>query len=176
MPASRPWRRRFATRLGQSYLYLSEPALAIRHHEHALELRRRALGPDHPDTLTSMSSLATAYWAAGRLEDAIRLHKEALERRKATLGPDHADTLESMGSLAVAYQDAGRTRPCSAALRGDPQAAASNTWARAPDVLTSMNNLATAYEDAGDLAKAIPLFEETLKRRRATLNADHPTH
>ena len=46
--------------LGQSYLYLGLPALATRHHESALALRRRVLGGDHPDTLTSMSSLATA--------------------------------------------------------------------------------------------------------------------
>ncbi len=160
--------------LGQSYLYLSEPALAIRHHEHALELRRRALGPDHPDTLTSMSSLATAYWAAGRLEDAIRLHKEALERRKATLGPDHADTLESMGSLAVAYQDAGRTALALPLFEETLKRQQATLGPEHPDVLTSMNNLATAYEDAGQLAEAVPLFEETLQRRRATLNADHP--
>jgi serine/threonine protein kinase/tetratricopeptide (TPR) repeat protein len=160
--------------LGQSYLYLSEPALAIRHHEHALELRRRALGPDHPDTLTSMSSLATAYWAAGRLDDAMRLHKEALERRRATLGRDHADTLESMGSLAVAYQDAGRSADALPLFEETLKRQQATLGPEHPDVLTSMNNLATAYEDDRQLGKAVPLFEETLKRRRATLSPDHP--
>ncbi len=32
-----------------------------------------------------------------------------------------------------------------------------------------MNNLASAYQDAGRLAEALPLFEETLKRRQAKL-------
>ena len=66
-----------------------------------------------------MSSLATAFWYAGRLAEAVTLHEDTLKRRQAKLGPDHPDTLESMGSLAVAYHDSGRLADGSAALRGD---------------------------------------------------------
>ena len=37
-----------------------------------------------------------------------------------------------------------------------------------------MSNLAAAYQDAGRLADALPLFEETLRRRQATRGPDHP--
>ena len=37
-----------------------------------------------------------------------------------------------------------------------------------------MNNLAVAYRDAGKLDLALPLFEETLKLRKAKLGPDHP--
>ena len=94
--------------LAQTYLYQSDPEGGIRHHARALALRRQALGSDHPDTLTSMGSLATAYWYAGRLADAVTLHEETLNRRQAKLGPDHLNTLESMNSLALAYHDSGR--------------------------------------------------------------------
>ena len=43
-----------------------------------------------------------------------------------------------------------------------------------PDTLTSRNNLASAYQDAGDLARAIPLFEQTLTDRERVLGPDHP--
>ena len=38
--------------------------------ERLLADQEQALGPDHPDTLTSRSNLANAYLAAGRTEEA----------------------------------------------------------------------------------------------------------
>ena len=43
-----------------------------------------------------------------------------------------------------------------------------------PDTLISLNNLAAAYETAGDVKKAIPLYEDCLKRREKVLGKDHP--
>ena len=37
-----------------------------------------------------------------------------------------------------------------------------------------MNNLAMGYRDAGKLDQALPLFEETLKLRKAKLGPDDP--
>ena len=68
----------------------------------------RILGPDRPDTFTSRSTLAGAYQAAGRLEEAIPLFEQNLEDRTRTLGPGHPVTLTSRGNLAGAYRAAGR--------------------------------------------------------------------
>ena len=160
--------------LGQSYLYLSDPAAAIRHHERALALRRQALGPDHPDTLTSMSSLANAYWYAGRMADAVPLHEETLKLRQAKLGPDHLDTLESMSSLAVAYHDAGRLTEALPLYEESLKRLQTKHGFDHPDSLTYMNNLAGAYQAAGRLPEALPLFEAALKGRQAKLGLDHP--
>jgi tetratricopeptide (TPR) repeat protein len=37
-----------------------------------------------------------------------------------------------------------------------------------------MHNLAAAYKHSGQLARAVPLYEETLQKRKATLGTDHP--
>jgi hypothetical protein len=37
-----------------------------------------------------------------------------------------------------------------------------------------MNNLAVAYQASGQLARALPLYEETLDKRKAKLGPDHP--
>jgi len=160
--------------LGQSYIHLGESALAIQQHEGAFALRRQVFGADHPDTLTSMSSLATAYWFAGRLTDALRLHEETLRRRKAALGPDHADTLESMNSLALAYHDAGRLADALPLYEETMKRLGSKLGPDHPDRLTYLNNLASGYQDAGRLAEALPLFEDAVKRRQASLGPDHP--
>jgi len=55
-----------------------------------------------------------------------------------------------------------------AALRGDAETPQSQARPpNIPDTLQSMNNLALAYQAAGKLDLALPLFEETLKLRKA---------
>jgi hypothetical protein len=76
--------------------------------EHTLALRKAKLGPDHPDTLSSMHSLANSYDALGRPAEALMLREHTLALRKAKLGPDHPDTLSSMHSLANSYTALGR--------------------------------------------------------------------
>jgi tetratricopeptide (TPR) repeat protein len=77
-------------------------------YEETLRLQKAKLGPDHPDTLTSMSNLGNGYADAGKLDSALPLYEETLRLRKAKLGPDHPDTLASMSNLATGYRDAGR--------------------------------------------------------------------
>jgi len=48
-------------------------------HEELLEIRKRALGPEHPDTLQSMNGLAASYSSLGRTKEAAQLHEETLE-------------------------------------------------------------------------------------------------
>jgi tetratricopeptide (TPR) repeat protein len=40
--------------------------------------------------------------------------------------------------------------------------------------ITSLNNLAGGYDVSGQVDKALPLYEETLRLRRAKLGAEHP--
>jgi serine/threonine protein kinase len=159
--------------LGETYLHLGEPALAIRQLESALALRKQVLGPNHPDTLISMSRLAVTYQAASRLTDALTLFEDTLKRRQATLGPDDVSTLQSMSDLAWAYQEGGRLAealPRHVAVLERQQVKLGPDH---PDTLTSMNYLALAYQEAGRLSDALALHEETLKRRRATLGPNH---
>ena len=48
-------------------------------YKRALEIRERVLGPDHPDTATSLNNLAILYDNQGRYEEAEPLYKRALE-------------------------------------------------------------------------------------------------
>ncbi len=90
-------------KLGQSLTALGETPDAIVVLKKSLETRKPRLGPDHPDTLQSLSGLAEAYGLAGKLDLAIPLYKEALKLKKAKLGPDHPETLQCMNNLALAY-------------------------------------------------------------------------
>lgn len=64
-----------------------------------METRKRVLGFDHPDTLTSMANLAFVFWGLGFRGQAIQLMIEVVERRREEIGADHPDTLQSICTL-----------------------------------------------------------------------------
>ncbi len=66
------------------------------------------LGPDHPDTLNSLSGLATLYRKQGRLDEAFPLAEEAYRARLRVLGPDHFVLSYSRHSLGVILRLLGR--------------------------------------------------------------------
>lgn len=61
--------------------------------QQALDGRQKALGEEHPDTLTSVNNLASALQCQGKYKVAKEMHRRALEGREKTLGEEHPDTL-----------------------------------------------------------------------------------
>src|SRR5699024_6522183 len=80
---------------------------ARRHAARSLDLRRSALGPEHPDTLTSAAYLAYFLLRLGRTQEALELNERTLEARRRVLGDEHADTLFSMNIQVYLLQDLG---------------------------------------------------------------------
>jgi hypothetical protein len=74
-----------------------------------LDRRRRALGPDHPDTLTSATGLAADLRQLGDVEAARALDQDTLVRRRRVLGEDHPDTVASASNLAADLRELGET-------------------------------------------------------------------
>ncbi|CAG8885187.1 unnamed protein product, partial [Penicillium egyptiacum] len=61
-----------------------------------MKSRKAKLGEHHPDTLSSMASLASTYQRQGQWEEAEQLGLQVMKSRKAKLGEHHPDTLSSM--------------------------------------------------------------------------------
>lgn len=57
-----------------------------------LEIRRRVLGPEHPDTLMSINNLAVVYFDEGKYAQAEALFSQTLEIMRRVLGPEHPAT------------------------------------------------------------------------------------
>jgi eukaryotic-like serine/threonine-protein kinase len=160
--------------LGTTYLHLGEATLAARQYERALAIREAVLGPDHPDTLTSINNLAVAYRASGLYDKAVRLHQRHLDACRATLGPEHRDTILSMSNLASAYKLAGWTNRAIELFETVLQIRESRLGPEDPDTIVSVNQLAAAYQAAGRVDEAIPLHERDLAFSSARFGRDHP--
>src|SRR5262249_23633275 len=94
--------------LGSSLLGLGYPEKAVPLFTRARATFAARLGPDHADTLTGMSSLASAYLRSRDHDRALPLLVETLKLCKSKLGPDHPHTLGAMEVLAVGYHNAGK--------------------------------------------------------------------
>jgi serine/threonine protein kinase/lipopolysaccharide biosynthesis regulator YciM len=160
--------------LGTTYRDLGEVTLAIRQHERALALLRKAKGPDDRDTLMAMNNLAMDYTIAGRIPEAINLFEDNLRRFKNTLGPNHLDTVLVMSSLATAYRDAGRLDEAISLLEETLKRRIASLGRDDPATVAATGNLASAYLQAGRLAEAIELHTDTIQRQEARLGPDHP--
>jgi hypothetical protein len=77
-----------------------EPRRAKALNEDAIGRRRRVLGEDHPDTLSSAYNLAIVLSQLGDATAARALDEDTLGRRRRVLGEDHPDTLSSAYNLA----------------------------------------------------------------------------
>ena len=160
--------------LGETYLYLGEPTLAIRQHERAMMLRTLKLGLDHPDTLASMENMAVAYQAAGHLSEAIALHKRNLVISMAKSGPGDPNALKIKSNLANACRQAGRLKEAIPLFEEVLALRMDRLGPEHPETLLSTNNLAVAYQADDRIAEAIALLQPALERSRTTPGLEHP--
>ncbi|KAK7048824.1 hypothetical protein R3P38DRAFT_3345817 [Favolaschia claudopus] len=143
-------------------------------HRKVLERRKKLLGGEHPDTLTSMNNLAWTYWSQGRWSDAEGLQVAVLEIRKRLLGEEHPDTLTSMNNLASTYASQGRRSDAEGLEVAVLESRKRLQGEEHPDTLTSMHNLALTYGSQGRWSDAEGLQVAVLEIRKRLLGEEHP--
>jgi eukaryotic-like serine/threonine-protein kinase len=143
--------------------------------ERAAEIDGRVLGPEHPDTLHSMSILANILRDRGHFSEAEKMLRETLERQRRVLGSDHPDTLSSMNRLGATLFDEGHFVEAEQMKRATVEIYRRVLGPDHPDTLASMNNLANALESEGHYADAEKVHRETLEIERRVLGPDHPS-
>jgi tetratricopeptide (TPR) repeat protein len=160
--------------IGKAYFDLGVYPEAQRQWERAVELRRRILGPDHPDTLTTMNDLANAYRVQSAYKQAEPLFTKVLETRGRVLGVENPATLSSMNELANLYLDQGKYAEAEPLLVKALELQRRVLGPDHPDTLTSLHDLATTYEAEGKAKQAESLEIQALDGRRRVLGEEHP--
>jgi tetratricopeptide (TPR) repeat protein len=74
----------------------------------ALAVSEKALGPEHPDTASSLNNLALLYRNQGRYPEAEPLIRRAVAIDEKALGPEHCYTATTLTNLAALYDKLGR--------------------------------------------------------------------
>jgi tetratricopeptide (TPR) repeat protein len=144
--------------------------------EQAVARRSAALGPNRPETISSILVLAMAYSLAGRDADALWWSHEAVRRSETLTGPGAAKAMKLVTSImkgwdgvTTKWNEIFAVRLAEQAVEGLSAAVGRDN----PDTLSNMDWLGQLYKDAGRLDDAIGVFEKALDRRTAVLGAKH---
>jgi hypothetical protein len=139
-----------------------------------MQTRKRVLGDEHPDTLTSMASLAATYRNQGRWGEAKKLQVEVMQTIKRVLGDQHPSTLSSMANLASTYWTQGQWGEAEKLQVGVMQTMKRVLGDEHPDTLNSMASLASTYRNQGRWGEAEKLEVEVMQTRKRVLGDAHP--
>lgn len=90
-------------------------------YKRALAIREAALGPEHPETLYSLQSLAAMYKAQGRFANAELLYKSAITILEKSVGPENEQVAGALNNLATVLPGARSNRRRRAALQARPR-------------------------------------------------------
>ncbi|HEV3277262.1 MAG TPA: serine/threonine-protein kinase [Terriglobia bacterium] len=160
--------------MGQTYMDLGLYPEARKQLERALDLRRRVLGAENPQTLKTMGRLGSVADLQGEYPRAEALHSQVLAIQRRVLGPEFPDTLYSMNNLAVSYWRQGKYAQAEALESQTLEIRRRVLGAEHPDTLTSMNTLANFYDDEAKYPQAEALHSQALQIQRRVLGAEHP--
>ncbi len=140
----------------------------------ALELREKALGPDHELVATSLYNLAGIYVAKVRYADAEPLYKRALKILEKAFGVDSknlTDTLEQVGLMRFAQGNTGDAQK----LYLRSLAIKEKTFGPEHlEIARTLSSLGRLFERVDKPANAAEYFKRSLAIREKALGPDHP--
>ena len=139
-----------------------------------LEARERLLGPEHPDTLTTVGNLGGLYRRKGDYGQAEIYYKSCLEASERLWGPEHPSTLTTIGSLAGLFQDKGDYEQAEAYYTRCLEARERLLGPEHPSTLTTVGNLGLLYSDKGDYEQAEAYYMRDLEASEWLLGPEHP--
>ena len=89
--------------LGYHLHAIGDYAGAYPNYQQALEICRKVLGEEHPDTASSLNNLGALLDSMGDYEGARPYYEKALEIKRKVLGEEHPDTALSLNNLAILH-------------------------------------------------------------------------
>jgi tetratricopeptide (TPR) repeat protein len=141
--------------------------------ERSLAIREKVLGPDHPDTVSSLNNLAVVIEKLGDLNASRKLKERALAIREVTLGPDHFMTSVSLNNLGFLLLHLGELETARGYLERALLIREKVRGPNEPETAVILNNLGRVLLLQGELARAELLLMRSLAVREARLGTDH---
>ena len=139
-----------------------------------LEIRKRLLGSENPETAAACDYLGNLNRMSGKYPKAEALFLQAIDVRKRVLGNNHLDTARSLNNLSMLYV---AMRTFEKAEQLNREALEINRRLQGEehrDTAVLISNLAIVCMWKGDFAKAEPLYQQALAIQTKILGEKHP--
>lgn len=140
----------------------------------ALELHRRALGPEHPLVGWDLADLGRMVHANRGPDEARPLLEESLAVQRANYGDEHPHTAFPLAMLADAHRRLGDLDAARAGYQRVLEIRRRTLGPDHADLAVPLFGLARTSSAEGDPERARQLYEEALALRRDALGTDHP--
>jgi serine/threonine protein kinase len=142
--------------------------------QRAVETKKRALGPNSPKTLLSMSNLAWNLQRQGHYDESEKLGREALEGQMRLLGPDNKDSLRTASDLSWTFYELGKYAESEKLLTQTLEMERHVLGPTDRQTLISMSTLAWTIAQEGRYPEAEKMESEAVVIARHSLSPDDP--
>jgi serine/threonine protein kinase/DNA-binding SARP family transcriptional activator len=173
--ADQPVRRaKLQATLGGTFFSLGLYQEAVPLEEKAYRSYLDSLGPEHPETLGTMTNLARSYRFSGRRDEALELQERALSLKRRVLPPNHPYLAIAMNNMANLYLRAGRRDEARKLYEEVLPLSRQALGPEHPVTLDIMSDMANALDADGRKDEALKLRDEVLPLCRKVLGPEHP--
>ena len=139
-----------------------------------VDLRTRALGAEHADTLRSRMGLAVAMDAQGKYEAAANENRQIVMVQERLAGPEDRDTLASRNNLAETLRKQGKYVEAESEYDEIIKLEEKVFGPEHAVTLKSRNNLAIIHSAEGKFKEAEKEYRDVIKLKEKVLGAEHP--
>ncbi|GFR47384.1 hypothetical protein Agub_g9098 [Astrephomene gubernaculifera] len=140
-------------------------------HRRALDLRTKVLGVEHPDTISSLSYLASCIQNQSEAEP---MYQRVQELSTKVLGEDHPFTIRSINSLANCIINRGKYSAAEPLYRQALNLSTKVLGLKHPDTISFTHNLANCLLNQRKYGEAEPMYKQALELHTKVLGAEHP--
>jgi CHAT domain-containing protein/tetratricopeptide (TPR) repeat protein len=143
--------------------------------ERMIEIRKRILGPDHPDLAAAIHSLAVCYYYKGDYPKSELLSNRALVIQEKTLGPDNPGVAPTLNLLSLFHLNKGDYAKAESLSKRGVAIKEKALGPEHPILTYYLEKLAHIYDKKGEYRKAEPLYLRLLAIREKILGPEHPS-
>jgi serine/threonine protein kinase len=159
--------------VGVTYQELGELKRAEEQIRAGLDLRRRTLGPDHPDTLASIQHLVSQLYIQGRYAEGEPLARQVVADLQRVKGPDDPETFSTMHDHALLLFELGSRDESVALMKENIERRTRVLGPEHRRTLLSVSTLASMYMRLERSQEAEALVRQVLAAQERTLGPDH---
>jgi tetratricopeptide (TPR) repeat protein len=134
--------------------------VAQTHYERALQIATKELPADHPQTLTTLQSLAVLAAERHQFTEAKKLFEQILATQERVVGKDNRDYALALDNLAALHSDMGDILHTKEMWEQSLAIRIAALGPEAPEVATSYSNLGDYYAAVGNFGEAKASFEK----------------
>ena len=152
--------------------YQPERALVLK--QRVLEIYKKNLGPQHPQTVRAKNNLAYTFSMLNEPEKALPLLLEVLAIHRNSLGMESQSAAQVLNNLAIVYGELGQPDEMLPLAIQALSIREKIIGPEHPDTADSLSNLADIYRELGQGEKSLPLDLRALAIREKVFGESSP--